>query len=77
MEPPRKITDLTVVMAPLWILTAVFLLAVSAVQAQEAKWRDLGKEAEALMASLLEEDVLMVPGYAFDATGGRAEPVST
>lgn len=32
-------------------------------------------EAQALLEGLIKEDVLMVPGFAFDATGGRAEPV--
>jgi hypothetical protein len=49
MKYPRKIAGLTVVMAPLWILTAVLLLAATVVRAQEAKWRELSKEAEALI----------------------------
>src|SRR5512145_187705 len=36
-------------MAALWLLTAVFLLAATAVQAQEARWRELAKEADALI----------------------------
>lgn len=33
------------------------------------------EEAQALLEGLIKEDVLMIPGFAFDATGGRAEPV--
>lgn len=34
-------------------------------------------ESEALFHELVKEDVLVVPGYAFDATGGAADPVRT
>src|SRR5262245_45300459 len=49
MKSPLKISGLTVVMAPLWILTAVLLLAATGVRAQEARWRELTKEADALI----------------------------
>lgn len=33
------------------------------------------EEAQALLEGLIKEDVLMIPGFAFDASGGKAEPV--
>lgn len=33
------------------------------------------EEAQALLEGLIKEDVLLIPGFAFDATGGKAEPV--